>query len=82
VKCEYCALRGREVTEGVALESSRTAYHHEPCQHPDCLECPELREACFEASNPNKPVALCRGCAEEHHEHWNDMWSEYYAGLM
>jgi hypothetical protein len=25
--------------------------------------------------DPNQPVALCPACAEEHHEHWDDMWS-------
>lgn len=24
--------------------------------------------------DPNRPVALCRPCAEAHHEHWDEMW--------
>lgn len=25
--------------------------------------------------DPNAPVPLCRPCAKEHHDHWDDMWS-------
>jgi hypothetical protein len=28
--------------------------------------------------NPNKSIHLCRLCAKEHHEYWNDMWDDYY----
>lgn len=82
MKCEQCAFYGLEVTEGVEFESSRTAYHHEPCQHEDCLACPELRDACYRDRDPNKPIALCRPCTKEHHENWDAQWSEYYAGLL
>jgi hypothetical protein len=61
-------------TEGVELESSRTMYPTEP---PTWLE----RVADIE-TDPNAPIPLCRECAEEHHDHWNGMWAEYYAGLM
>lgn len=26
----------------------------------------------------NRDLSLCRGCAVEHHDHWNAMWQEYY----
>ena len=29
--------------------------------------------------NPNRPVALCPACAADHHERWDDMWSNVYA---
>lgn len=32
--------------------------------------------------NPNAPIPLCRGCAKDHHEYWDDMWNEYRAGLL
>lgn len=32
--------------------------------------------------NPNRDVFLCRSCAADHHEYWDDRWSEYYGGLM
>lgn len=80
--CESCAFAGREVTEGVEFESSRAMYDHQQCIHTDCLESPDLREACFLASDPNKPLALCRDSAAEHHENWNHQWADYYAGLL
>jgi hypothetical protein len=53
-------------TEGVALEPSRTAYHFEGERgSPD---------------DPNRPVPLCRPCAEEYHAYWDERWAEYYAG--
>jgi len=56
VECMRC-----KTTEGVKMESSRTAYHTDlPFDHPD---------------NPNADVPLCPDCAEEHHEFWSDMWS-------
>ena len=55
-------------TEGVEMENSRTAYHFEG----------ELGSL----DDPNKPIPLCRPCAEEHHMHWDDMWAEWRAGLL
>lgn len=55
-------------TLDVQLENSRTQYHWDgPIDAPD---------------NPNRPVPLCRPCAQEHHEYWNDMWAEYRAGQL
>ena len=28
-------------------------------------------------TDPNRPVWLCRPCAAEHHEYWDERWSEY-----
>lgn len=48
---------------GVELESGRTAYHY---------------EGPYDVFNdPNRAVGLCRGCAKDHHEHWDAMWDEY-----
>lgn len=53
---------------GVKMESSRTCYHWDgSADSPD---------------NPNRPIPLCRDCAEEHHAHWDYMWRDYYAGRM
>jgi len=27
-----------------------------------------------EEPDPNAPIPLCRKCAKEHHEYWNEMW--------
>lgn len=35
-----------------------------------------------EGEDPNRPVALCPECAKFHHEYWDEMWNEYYAGLL
>jgi hypothetical protein len=32
--------------------------------------------------DPNRCVVLCRECAKEHHEHWDEMWEEYYRGRL
>lgn len=55
-------------TDGVEMESSRTAYHFEG----------EIGSA----DDPNRPIPLCRPCAEEHHQYWTDMWAEYRSGLL
>lgn len=55
-------------TAGVEMESSRTSYHFEGERGgPD---------------DPNRPLPLCRACAADHHRHWDDMWAEYYGGLL
>lgn len=55
-------------TVGVEMESSRTQYHFEGEDNsPD---------------DPNKDIPLCRPCAAEHHEYWDDMWREYYGGRL
>ena len=33
-------------------------------------------------NDPNHPLPLCRECAEEHHEQWDDQWADYYGGLL
>lgn len=31
-----------------------------------------------EPPDPNAPVPLCRPCAKDHHEYWDEMWGNYY----
>ena len=33
-----------------------------------------------EGDDPNRPILLCRVCAEAHYEHWDAMWLEARAG--
>lgn len=69
--CEYCWEENEQterVTRGVRLESSRTMYHFEGV--------PGTQE------DPNRPRALCRRHAREHHAHWDEMWRDYYEGLL
>lgn len=63
MKCDHC-----DSTEGVEMESSRTAYHYtgEPGS----------------ADDPNKPVPLCPPCADDHHSYWDSLWDNYYRGLI
>jgi hypothetical protein len=63
---EKCEACGE--TEGVELECSRTQYHFEG--EPDSAE------------DPNRQIGLCRSCAQEHHEHWDAMWSEYNSSRL
>lgn len=55
-----------KATEGVEWESSRTAYPEDPAGMDD----------------PNAPIPLCRACAKEHHEHWDEQWDNYRSGLL
>lgn len=32
--------------------------------------------------DPNSPIPLCRECAKEHHEEWDERWQEYYSGRL
>jgi len=50
----------------VKWEPGRTAYHFTGTPNsPD---------------DPNRCRRFCRPCAAEYHEHWDDMWSQVYAG--
>jgi hypothetical protein len=78
-KCERCGS-----TEGVELESARTAYVR-ACKADRCsvdilvrpckADCPH-----WPKEDPNAPVLLCRPCALDHHEYWDGMWADYRAG--
>lgn len=61
-----CACCGSP--DGVEMEDARTQYHFEGIAGSE--------------QDPNRPIPLCRLCADEHHAHWNEMWAEYRAGLM
>lgn len=52
-------------TTKVIWESSKTMYHW------------NMNETSLD---PNRNIALCRGCAKSHHEYWDDLWAEYYSG--
>lgn len=56
-------------TDGdIKLESSRTMYYFE-----GVIDSPE---------DPNHDIMLCRECAAAHHEYWDEMWADYYSGLL
>ena len=57
-----------KTTVGVEMESSRTAYHYEGVRGGP--------------NDPNRPIPLCRDCAQEHHYHWDGLWAEYQSGLL
>lgn len=68
--CAHCGT-----TEGVKLEDSRTQY-------------PPMKYSFWAAvmydddklPDPNAPIPLCRECAVEHHEHWDEQWRDFYWG--
>lgn len=65
-KCEYCGT-----IWGLELEASRTMYsvdYYSPTYH--------VR------NDPNRSRFLCRCCAQQHHEYWDEMWSDYYGGRL
>ncbi len=62
-----CERCGRQCS-GVKSESSRTMYNFDgPIGSPE---------------DPNRDIMLCRDCAKEHHDYWNERWDDYYAGLL
>jgi len=62
-------------SEGVKLEDARTAYEQPSPDFFDHLVGVPLPD-------PNAPVLLCRSCAKEHHEFWDEMWADYYSGRL
>lgn len=32
--------------------------------------------------DPNRDIFLCDSCEIEYHEHWDEMWNDYRAGLL
>ena len=66
--CEFCEHFGRENTEGVEWVGSMTRYHWDIDKEP-------LRD-------PNRPLFLCPGCAQDYVENMESMWHDYYNGLM
>jgi hypothetical protein len=69
--CEECweeSERTQRVTKGVRLESSRTMYPFDG--------------VLGSKEDPNRPRALCRRHAREHHKHWDEMWADYYGGRL
>ena len=83
--CEGCGGTP-SMPGGLAWQDSRTTY-------PGCGECeypadhpihqyPGDERGGHRWVDPNKLTLLCQPCAKDHHEHWDDMWAEYYAGLL
>lgn len=66
-RCEHCGTM-----RGLALEDSRTCY---PTKYDDPFE--ETRP-----DDPNRSQLLCRSCAVDHHEYWDEMWKDYYSGRL
>jgi hypothetical protein len=58
------------------------------CEHCGSVEGVEWEESRTQyewdgkGENPNRCRALCYECAKEHHAHWDDMWKEYYGGVL
>lgn len=69
-------------TDGVALGSQEA-----------CANCGSQEEIRLENArtlytqkegepDPNAPIPFCRPCAQEHHDHWDELWDSYHSGLM
>lgn len=60
-------------TEGVELESARTAY-----ARPTPTVWSLIDEEWLDKEPPdlNAPIPLCRECAIEHHEYWDELWGQ------
>ncbi len=62
----------------VTLQDARTAYEKPRLTALERLEYDALEPL----PDPNATIPLCPDCAEEHHQHWDDMWAEYYASRL
>jgi len=82
---EYCAA---ETKFQKLCKRIRRKYEYNKCEH-----CGREGSAHWESSrtqyhwdgkgeDPNRAVALCSSCAERHHEYWDEMWQDYYSGLL
>jgi hypothetical protein len=69
--CERCGS-----TEGVELEDSRTMYEPKVYSRYELLMLLD-DPLVDEPEDPNRPWLLCRECAKEHHEYWDEMWDMY-----
>jgi hypothetical protein len=57
---KVCECPGCGSTTDVQEESGRTAYHFTGVKGS-----PE---------DPNRSIWLCRDCAKDHHQYWDEMW--------
>lgn len=48
------------------------------CQRPNMARSEQGPRAYTESG----PIMLCSCCAESYHSYWDDMWSDYYRGLL
>lgn len=70
-KCECCGS-----WRGLRLESGRTMYPYESDSKDYWVNFG------YDPKDPNRSQLLCRLCAVQHHEYWDDMWKEYYSGRL
>jgi hypothetical protein len=65
------------------------------CRNPTtCQHCGDIRDDVEDVEartmyvwdgkgeDPNQSHFLCPPCAEEYEAHWDEMWSDYYSGLL
>lgn len=76
-RCERCGKTG-----GVRLEDARTNYVREPPTVWQRIQAADGGLTPSMMDDPNKPLALCRACAKEHHDYWDERWNEYYDGVL
>ena len=72
LKCSHC-----DETTDVNYEDSRTCYCEPELTYFDWIKLGDDPKP-----DPNAPVPLCRKCAKEYHEFWDEMWKQYYSGQM
>lgn len=65
LSCEHCNRLETVLKSTVRLEYSRTCYNYD-----GKLE---------SKNNPNRPKLLCCCCADDYHDYWDEMWTDYYS---
>jgi hypothetical protein len=72
--CHHCGTH-----HGVEWEPSRTAYAKPVLNWWQRLLLDG--EGLGAVPDPNDPAWLCRACAKEYHEFWDEMWNDYYHAI-
>jgi hypothetical protein len=73
-RCEHCKRLFKIAFEG-SCTAYNTSYYDEKTK--------EWKQKDLKPwEDPNRDRLLCRCCAEEHYQYWQDMWIEYRNNVM
>lgn len=73
-----------EVARRLHMPLPRCQGHNRPCSSMVLKMTPAMTQYSWDGQgeDPNGPIALCHDCAGDYQEYWQEMWKEYYAGVL
>lgn len=85
--CEHCGRKQRQIAIAEEQQLGARARFEMATTRPDQFEVQwePARTAYvhFDGDeDPNSDRALCRACAEKHHEYWDEQWDDYNRNLL